>query len=104
VCNATATLRCSVLGQSSNDIIPTTLHLSVAVALQTQLAPALDRLALALGEKARAFASIVKIGRTHLMDATPLTLGQEFSGYATQAGKGAARARRAAGLLRELAI
>ncbi len=92
------------LGQSSNDVIPTALHVSVAVALQFRLAPALDRLAAALDQKARAFADIVKIGRTHLMDATPLTLGQEFSGYAVQAYKASDRARRAVALLRELAI
>ncbi len=92
------------LGQSSNDVIPTTLHVSVALALHTQLAPALDRLATALDQKSRAFAGIVKIGRTHLMDATPLTLGQEFSGYAVQAYKASDRARRAAAALRELAI
>lgn len=92
------------LGQSSNDVIPTALHISVAVALQTRLAPALDALAFSLTKKAEAFADVVKIGRTHLMDATPLTLGQEFSGYAVQATKGADRARRGVGLLRELAI
>lgn len=92
------------LGQSSNDVIPSALHLSVAVALHTGLAPALDQLAAAIRERAQAFAAIVKIGRTHLMDATPLTLGQEFSGYAAQAAKAADRARRAARQLRELAI
>ena len=92
------------LGQSSNDIIPTVLHVSVAVALQAQLAPALDRLALALEQKAHTFAAVVKIGRTHLMDATPLTLGQEFSGYAMQVFKASDRARRAGATLRELAI
>lgn len=92
------------LGQSSNDVIPTVLHVSVAIALQSQLAPALDALAQALTEKSEAFAAIVKIGRTHLMDATPLTLGQEFSGYAAQAAKAAERARRGVTLLRELAI
>jgi fumarate hydratase, class II len=92
------------LGQSSNDVIPTALHVSVAVALQTRLATALDRLTEALQAKSQAFSEIVKIGRTHLMDATPLTLGQEFSGYSAQAGKAAQRARRAAASLRELAI
>lgn len=92
------------LSQSSNDIIPTTLHLSVAVALHTQLAPALGRLVHLLEEKARSFADVVKIGRTHLMDATPLTLGQEFSGYATQARKSAERVRRAITVLGELAV
>jgi fumarate hydratase class II len=92
------------LGQSSNDVIPTTLHVSVALAVHTRLVPALDRLAGALEEKSRAFSGIVKIGRTHLMDATPLTLGQEFSGYAAQARKAVARARRAVETLSELAI
>ena len=92
------------LSQSSNDIIPTTLHVSVALALHRDLAPALDTLAEGLERKARSFADIVKIGRTHLMDATPLTLGQEFSGYAAQARKAAARARRAVELLSELAV
>ena len=90
--------------QSSNDIIPTTLHVSVALALHHELAPALDGLAAALEQKATAFAEIVKIGRTHLMDATPLTLGQEFSGYAAQAHKAAARARKAVAVLSELAV
>jgi fumarate hydratase class II len=92
------------LGQSSNDVIPTVLHVSVAVELQARLAPALDGLAGALRGKARDFSDIVKIGRTHLMDATPLTLGQEFSGYAAQAAKAAERARHAVRVLRELAI
>lgn len=92
------------LGQSSNDVIPTTLHVSVAVALQQNLAPALAVLAGALEQKAAAFADIVKIGRTHLMDATPLTLGQEFSGYAMQARKAGERVERAIAALQELAI
>ena len=92
------------LGQSSNDIIPTTLHVSVALVLHQELVPALDTLAAALEKKSTEFAGIVKIGRTHLMDATPLTLGQEFSGYAAQARKSAARARRAVTVLGELAV
>lgn len=92
------------LGQSSNDIMPTTLHVSVALGLQTRLAPTLDQLAAALDRKAEGFSRVVKIGRTHLMDATPLTLGQEFSGYAAQAHKSADRARRAATALLELAV
>ena len=91
-------------GQSSNDVIPTVLHVSVALALTRELAPALDILAGMLDRKAREFSGVVKIGRTHLMDATPLTLGQEFSGYAAQAEKSAARARRAAAVLAELAL
>ena len=92
------------LGQSSNDIIPTTLHVSVAVALRDQLKPALQELELSLQAKADAFAEVVKIGRTHLMDATPLTLGQEFSGYAAQLRKGVARVDQAVQALMELAI
>ena len=92
------------LGQSSNDVIPTTLHVSVALALHRDLLPGLEMLCAALQEKSRAFAEIVKIGRTHLMDATPLTLGQEFSGYAAQIEKAATRARRAIAVLEELAI
>ena len=92
------------LGQSSNDVIPTTLHVSVAMALSVSLLPALDRLAEALELKADAFRSIIKVGRTHLMDATPLTMGQAFSGYARQARKSAKRARGAVGSLAELAI
>ncbi len=92
------------LGQSSNDIIPTVLHVSVALALRDELKPALVRLREALMEKSAAFDRIVKIGRTHLMDATPLTLGQEFSGYAAQARKAAERVDRAIAALTELAI
>jgi len=92
------------LGQSSNDIIPTVLHVSVALALRDGLRPALVKLAGALTERSEAFADIVKIGRTHLMDATPLTLGQEFSGYAAQVDKAVARADRALAALMELAL
>jgi len=91
-------------GQSSNDIIPTALHVSVALALKNDLRPALAHLEAALAAKAQAFATIVKIGRTHLMDATPLTLGQEFSGYAAQAAKAIERTDRAIAALRELAV
>jgi fumarate hydratase class II len=92
------------LGQSSNDIIPTTLHVSVAVALKEDLVPALGDLAAALEKKSAGFSGIVKIGRTHLMDATPLTLGQEFSGYAAQTRKAVERAKKAIAALGELAI
>ncbi|MCA1748535.1 MAG: class II fumarate hydratase, partial [Sphingomonadales bacterium] len=70
--------------QSSNDTFPTALHVSAALAVHEQLYPALDRLYEALKAKAEGWDDIVKIGRTHLQDATPLTLGQEFSGYAAQ--------------------
>src|SRR4051812_3076079 len=75
-------------GQSSNDVFPTAMHVAAVVAIRKRLMPALDRLHAALDAKARAFESIVKIGRTHLQDATPLTLGQEFSGYAAQLAYG----------------
>ena len=71
-------------GQSSNDSFPTALHVAAALAVTGTLLPALERLRAALDAKARAWDGIVKIGRTHLQDATPLTLGQEFSGYAAQ--------------------
>lgn len=92
------------LGQSSNDIIPTVLHVSVAIELRDHLRPALVHLASALEVKAASFSSIVKIGRTHLMDATPLTLGQEFSGYAMQVTKAVERTDRAIAALGELAV
>ncbi len=72
------------LGQSSNDVIPTALHLSAAMAIRRELLPALSALSAMLREKAQRFDGIVKIGRTHLMDAVPVRLGQEFSGYAAQ--------------------
>jgi fumarate hydratase class II len=72
------------LGQSSNDIFPTAMHLAAATAITRRLLPALRQLTDSFAEKAAAFADIVKIGRTHLQDATPLTLGQEFSGYVAQ--------------------
>jgi fumarate hydratase, class II len=71
-------------GQSSNDSFPTALHIAAARAARARLLPALERLRAALDVKASDWADIVKIGRTHLQDATPLTLGQEFSGYANQ--------------------
>ncbi|MDF8333516.1 class II fumarate hydratase [Novosphingobium cyanobacteriorum] len=71
-------------GQSSNDSFPTALHVAAVVALNRDLVPALDRLCGALDAKAKGWVGLVKIGRTHLQDATPLTLGQEFSGYVQQ--------------------
>ncbi|MEP2990364.1 MAG: class II fumarate hydratase [Parasphingorhabdus sp.] len=71
-------------GQSSNDSFPTAMHVGAALALEVELFPALEQLHDALAEKAQRWKKIVKIGRTHLQDATPLTLGQEFSGYAAQ--------------------
>ena len=90
--------------QSSNDVIPTAMHLSAARALVQDLLPRLHGLRDALNEKARAFAGIVKIGRTHLQDATPLTLGQEFSGYVAQMDRSVSRVRAALPGLYELAI
>jgi fumarate hydratase class II len=81
------------MGQSSNDSFPTALHLAAARAILFDLMPSLDALQSALMSKAEAFAGIVKIGRTHLQDATPVTLGQEFSGYAAQVSLGATRVR-----------
>jgi len=92
------------LGQSSNDTMPTALHLSVALALRERLRPALERLHGALRTKAEVFGGTVKIGRTHLMDATPLTLGQEFSGYAAQVAKAIKRVDKAVDALAELTI
>src|SRR5690349_2664414 len=82
------------LGQSSNDVFPTAMHVAASLAINRDLFPALERLAATLAAKRDAFAGIVKIGRTHLQDATPLTLGQEFSGYVAQL-ESAARAIRA---------
>jgi fumarate hydratase class II len=79
------------MGQSSNDSFPTALHIAAAVAVTQKLFLALDRLFAALDAKAKAWDHIVKIGRTHLQDATPLTLGQEFSGYAHQVYRGRKR-------------
>jgi fumarate hydratase, class II len=78
-------------GQSSNDSFPTAMHIAAAREIEGRLLPALRHLHRALDEKARAFADVVKIGRTHLQDATPVTLGQEFSGYAAQVALGIAR-------------
>ena len=78
-------------GQSSNDVIPTAIHLAASAAIREDLLPALQELAAALAAKAGQFAEVVKSGRTHLMDATPVTLGQEFSGYATQMRRGVER-------------
>jgi fumarate hydratase class II len=72
------------MGQSSNDIFPTAMHVAASLALAGNLLPSLRALRTTLDEKSKAFADIVKIGRTHLQDATPLTLGQEFSGYVAQ--------------------
>jgi fumarate hydratase class II len=91
-------------GQSSNDVIPTAIHLAAAAAIHEELIPALDRLGDSLEAKAEEFAGLVKSGRTHLMDATPVTLGQEFSGYAAQIRKGRDRLARSLPELTELAL
>ena len=79
------------MSQSSNDSIPSAMHIAAAIAIQRHLLPALTKLQAALDRKAKQFAKIVKIGRTHMMDATPITLGQEFSGYAAQVKSATAR-------------
>jgi len=84
------------MSQSSNDSFPTAMHIAAAMAIVGDLIPALSELHRALRKKEKAFARIVKIGRTHTQDATPLTLGQEFSGYAAQVESGIARLRMAA--------
>src|SRR5258707_2981659 len=84
------------MSQSSNDSFPTAMHIAAAIGIVGDLIPALSELHRALRKKERAFAHIVKIGRTHTQDATPLTLGQEFSGYAAQVESGIARLRMAA--------
>ena len=84
------------MSQSSNDSFPTAMHIAAAERITHDLIPALTILLKALRQKEKAFAKIVKIGRTHTQDATPLTLGQEFSGYAAQVESGIARIRAAA--------
>jgi fumarate hydratase, class II len=92
------------LGQSSNDVIPTAIHIAASEMIERQSIPALTRLHRALTQKARDFDGIVKIGRTHLQDATPVRLGQEFGGYARQIELGIARMRRAQEALGEVAL
>ncbi|HAK07623.1 MAG TPA: aspartate ammonia-lyase, partial [Spartobacteria bacterium] len=92
------------MGQSSNDVIPSAIHISAAEQLKKRLAPALEKLHDALETKAKEFWEIIKIGRTHLMDATPVRLGQEFSGYAQQVAYARERAEKAIDILRELAL
>lgn len=92
------------MGQSSNDVIPSAIHISGAEQLKNCLVPALEELRDALEAKAKEFWDIIKIGRTHLMDATPVRLGQEFSGYAQQVAYAKERAQKAIEVLRELAL
>ena len=82
-------------GQSSNDVIPTAIHLSALVSIEHELIPALQALQQALQEKADEFMQVIKTGRTHLQDATPIRLGQEFLGYVGQIERGIARMRHA---------
>ena len=90
--------------QSSNDTFPTAMHIAAATEVNRRLIPALTRLRDTLAEKSAAFKDIIKIGRTHLMDATPLTLGQEFSGYVAQCDHGLKRLHNALDSLYELAL
>jgi fumarate hydratase class II len=92
------------MGQSSNDTFPTAMHVAAAVKIHEELLPEVRRLAEGLEAKAKAWDGIVKIGRTHLQDATPIRLGQEFSGYASQVRHAEERLHRALSVLGELAI
>src|SRR5205807_9097979 len=87
-----------------NDVIPSAIHLSAAEQLKDCLLPALEQLRSALSGKAKEFHDIIKIGRTHLMDATPVRLGQEFGGYAQQVAYAKDRAEKAIEVLRELPL
>ena len=78
---------------SSNDTFPSVMHIAVAMEIHNTLLPGLERLYKALDSKSKEFSNIIKIGRTHLQDATPLTLGQEFSGYARQIELGISRVK-----------
>ena len=90
--------------QSSNDVIPTAMHMAAVAAIEEDLLHALRDLQASLGAKAREFDDVLKSGRTHLQDATPIRLGQEFSGYAAQVGKSTARIEHVEGELLELAL
>jgi fumarate hydratase, class II len=92
------------MGQSSNDVFPSAVHLAAVDRAQTELLPAVERLAGALQRKAEEFADIVKSGRTHMMDAVPVTLGQEFAGYAAQMTLGRDRVRDALGRASEIPL
>jgi fumarate hydratase class II len=92
------------LGQSSNDVIPTATHLAAMLAIRDELVPALRTLHASLADKAEEFMPVIKTGRTHLQDATPIRLGQEFQGYAGQVGRALRGIERAAVDLREVAL
>src|SRR5262249_37743951 len=91
-------------GQSSNDVFPTAMAIAASEALARRVVPAVRALRDVLSEKAHAFADVIKIGRTHLQDATPLTLGQEIGGWASQLSHGAVHVEQALPHLAELAI
>jgi fumarate hydratase class II len=91
-------------GQSSNDVIPSAIHVAAAESIHNQLLPALDALEKSLKRKTSEFWDVIKIGRTHLMDATPIRLGQEFSGYARQIEHARLRAGNAISAIEELAL
>ena len=91
-------------GQSSNDVIPTAIHLAALISIKDDLLPALEKLHSALEQKAREFDGVVKTGRTHLQDATPIRLGQEFEGYAGQIERGMERVKLARSELSEAAL
>jgi len=92
------------MGQSSNDVIPTAIHVAVGESIRNDLMPALEQLQHGLEAKTQEFWDVIKIGRTHLMDATPVRLGQEFSGYAKQIEHGRLRAGNAIATVEELAL
>src|SRR6266480_2987646 len=92
------------MGQSSNDVFPSAVHLAAVAETQERLLPAIERLAGALERKADEFSEVVKAGRTHMMDAVPVTLGQEFGGYAAQARLGRDRVRDALGRASEIPL
>ncbi|MBD0356453.1 MAG: aspartate ammonia-lyase, partial [Rubrobacter sp.] len=92
------------MGQSSNDVIPTAIHLSALISIKEDLLPALEKLQGALEDKSREFDEVVKTGRTHLQDATPIRLGQEFKGYAGQVQRSIGRVRKAQEDLTEVAL
>ena len=91
-------------GQSSNDVIPTAIHLAALISIKEDLIPALEKIRDALAEKAREFDDVIKTGRTHLQDATPIRLGQEFLGHAGQMERGIQRVRKAQEDLAEVAL
>jgi fumarate hydratase class II len=92
------------MGQSSNDVFPSAVHLAAVGEVRERLLPAVDHLAAALAERASAFADLVKAGRTHMMDAVPVTLGQEFAGYAAQMTLGRDRVSDALGRAEEIPL